>query len=204
MTNWSELRARAASDVGAPPTAHRRGDSPGFVALLPQLLLYKWITGSWIVSSYSTRRVRLQLRIAARVERALQHPERTVLLVAGAAARRGRDVRRRWDGRGKLLSSVAIVFADPHLPGRQLVRLAVRRQLWPSRVRRRVRPRRAVSRRLFCVGGRTPPRWLGGSSLFAVASVCLSIAQMIQYWMHIIPFSNTTWAQYRALFLRFR
>ena len=37
-----------------------------------------------------------------------------------------------------------------------------------------------------------------------VLAVLLSVAQMIQYWMHIIPFSDTTWAQYRALFLQFR
>jgi len=35
-------------------------------------------------------------------------------------------------------------------------------------------------------------------------AVVLSIAQMIQYWLRIIPFADTTWAQYRELFLRFR
>jgi len=27
--------------------------------------------------------------------------------------------------------------------------------------------------------------------------------QMLQYWLGIIPEQDTTWAQYRALFLRF-
>jgi hypothetical protein len=36
------------------------------------------------------------------------------------------------------------------------------------------------------------------------AAVVLSIAQMIQYWTGILPYANTTWAQYRALFLRFQ
>jgi hypothetical protein len=38
---------------------------------------------------------------------------------------------------------------------------------------------------------------------FAVMAVALSIAQMIQYWMGIIPYSDVTWDQYRTLFLRF-
>ena len=32
----------------------------------------------------------------------------------------------------------------------------------------------------------------------------LSIAQMIQYWLGIIPMWDTTWDQYVRLFLRFR
>ena len=34
--------------------------------------------------------------------------------------------------------------------------------------------------------------------------VLLSIAQMIQYWIGVLPIANTTWEQYRALFLRFQ
>jgi hypothetical protein len=34
--------------------------------------------------------------------------------------------------------------------------------------------------------------------------VLLSTAQMIQYWLGILPIANTTWSEYRALFLRFR
>jgi hypothetical protein len=48
------------------------------------------------------------------------------------------------------------------------------------------------------------PRVLLVVAIFAFASVCLSIAQMVQYWMHLIPFQDTTWEQYRMLFLRFR
>ena len=38
---------------------------------------------------------------------------------------------------------------------------------------------------------------------FAVMAVALSIAQMVQYWMGIIPYSDVTWDQYRSFFLRF-
>jgi hypothetical protein len=34
--------------------------------------------------------------------------------------------------------------------------------------------------------------------------VLLSTAQMIQYWLRILPTADTTWEQYRALFLTFR
>ena len=40
-------------------------------------------------------------------------------------------------------------------------------------------------------------------SAFAALAVALSIAQMLQYWMGIIPYSDVTWDQYRSLFLRF-
>ena len=34
--------------------------------------------------------------------------------------------------------------------------------------------------------------------------VALSIAQMVQYWLRVLPIADTTWTQYRDLFLRFR
>ena len=34
--------------------------------------------------------------------------------------------------------------------------------------------------------------------------VALSTAQMLQYWLGILPIADTTWQQYRELFLRFR
>jgi hypothetical protein len=32
--------------------------------------------------------------------------------------------------------------------------------------------------------------------------VSLSVFQMLQYWNHVLPFSDTTWDQYRSMFLR--
>jgi hypothetical protein len=40
-------------------------------------------------------------------------------------------------------------------------------------------------------------------TLFAGLAVALSIIQMLQYWAGIIPYSNVTWDQYRAFFMRF-
>lgn len=39
--------------------------------------------------------------------------------------------------------------------------------------------------------------------LFVTLTVALSIVQMLQYWLRIIPISDTTWDLYRAIFLRF-
>jgi hypothetical protein len=39
----------------------------------------------------------------------------------------------------------------------------------------------------------------------AISALCaLSLLQMYQYWIGVVPFSDTTWEQYRALFLRLR
>ena len=48
------------------------------------------------------------------------------------------------------------------------------------------------------------PMARGLVAMASAAAVLLSIVQMIQYWIGILPFANTTWAQYRALFLRFQ
>jgi hypothetical protein len=46
-------------------------------------------------------------------------------------------------------------------------------------------------------------RWRLAVSVAATLAVALSIVQMIQYWLRIIPFSGTTWETYRSIFLRF-
>ena len=45
-------------------------------------------------------------------------------------------------------------------------------------------------------GERPLPGWPCG--------VALSVFQMLQYWNGVLPMSDTTWAQYRAIFLRLR
>jgi hypothetical protein len=42
-----------------------------------------------------------------------------------------------------------------------------------------------------------------GVGVAVAGLVVLSTAQMIQYWLRILPLANTTWDQYRSLFLRF-
>jgi hypothetical protein len=45
---------------------------------------------------------------------------------------------------------------------------------------------------------------LAMTSTVAVVLVALSTFQMLQYWYGIVPFSDTTWEQYRELFLEWR
>lgn len=40
------------------------------------------------------------------------------------------------------------------------------------------------------------------AALAAGFAVALSVFQMLQYWNRVLPFSDTTWDQYRAIFLR--
>jgi hypothetical protein len=47
------------------------------------------------------------------------------------------------------------------------------------------------------------PRWLmRGVYILSAVAVGLSTIQMLQYWMGLVPTADTTWEQYRALFLR--
>jgi hypothetical protein len=38
----------------------------------------------------------------------------------------------------------------------------------------------------------------------ATLATTLSVVQMIQYWLRVWPVRDTTWDQYRSLFLTFR
>ncbi len=52
----------------------------------------------------------------------------------------------------------------------------------------------------WCAGRPRLVRFVAAGTSLAVA---LSVVQMAQYWIGVVPFADTTWAQYRALFLRF-
>ena len=45
-----------------------------------------------------------------------------------------------------------------------------------------------------------PRQWAVSAAI--VAAVYLSIVQMLQYWNHVMPMSDTTWDHYRSVFLR--
>jgi hypothetical protein len=42
------------------------------------------------------------------------------------------------------------------------------------------------------------------ATVAVVLAVALNLFQMVQYWDHVLPFSDTTWDQYRHVFLRWR
>lgn len=51
---------------------------------------------------------------------------------------------------------------------------------------------------------RRRPRLVAPAAACVTVLVALSCVQMVQYWLRILPMANTTWPQYRDLFLRFR
>jgi hypothetical protein len=42
------------------------------------------------------------------------------------------------------------------------------------------------------------------ATVVVVLALALNLFQMLQYWNHVLPFSDTTWDQYRRVFLRWQ
>ena len=64
---------------------------------------------------------------------------------------------------------------------------------------------------IFAIGLSGLYSWCGRRTMTAAAVACvasvavaLSVFQMLQYWTGVLPFSDTTWDQYRAVFLRMK
>jgi hypothetical protein len=170
--------------------------------LLPQFVLYKWTTGSWIVNSYQLLNNRFAFgspRVAAvlfSTQKGLFFWSPLLLLaVVGAFVARG------W-ARG-LVAAAAIVF------GLQAYIVASWSdwQLGGSYGSRAFTDGLGLAAPLVAAcfewaAARRHVRTL--IAAFAALAVLLSIVQMVQYWNGIIPFADTTWAQYRSVFLRLR
>ncbi|MDP9322246.1 MAG: hypothetical protein M3P13_01320 [Acidobacteriota bacterium] len=50
---------------------------------------------------------------------------------------------------------------------------------------------------------RNPARWRAVTSVVVIA-IALNLFQMLQYWNGVMPMSDTTWSQYRGVFLKWR
>ena len=59
---------------------------------------------------------------------------------------------------------------------------------------------------IACVFDRIAPKrvLVVAISVFAAGAVVVSTVQMLQYWYHVMPMSDTTWEQYRAVFMQLR
>src|SRR5829696_174739 len=122
--------------------------------------------------------------------------EGTVLLGAAAAAG-GRRVRMAAARPPPLADSRGTRPDRAHLPDRQLVGLAIRRELRASRLRRCVSAACSGARRLVRARRRRT------AVAAVVVTLCaLSMFQMLQYWHGVLPMSDLTWPQYRSVFLR--
>jgi hypothetical protein len=189
-----ELRTRGASLALAAVAAA--------IAAAPNFVLYKWITGQWFVSSYAAVGAGFNfgsphlVDVLFSTQKGLFFWSPILLLaVVGAALAKG------WT-RGLVVPASIIFIAD--------VYLVASWSYWQFGA--------TFGHRAFTDGfGLAAPflastfewaarrRWtVAVVSLLATAVVLLSAAQMIQYWMGILPTADTTWTQYRMLFLRFQ
>jgi hypothetical protein len=174
----------------------------GAIAAAPQFALYKWVTGRWLVSSYSAVGGEFNfgsphlVGVLASTQKGLFFWSPILLFaVAGALLANG------WT-RGLVVPAFVIFVAD--------VYLVASWNYWQFGA--------TFGHRAFTDGfGLAAPllasafEWSARRrgrcavvTLCATAMVLLSAAQMIQYWMGILPTADTTWTQYRTLFLRFR
>jgi hypothetical protein len=174
----------------------------GTLVLAPQLALYKSITGQWFVNAYVTHGMRFAwgsphlTAVLFSTQKGLFFWSPVLLLsVAGIVVATGR-------ARALALAAVVLFalqtwliaswpewqfgatfghrgFTDGFALATPFVASAF---AWAGRHRR------------------TMPLVAAG----ATAAVLLSVAQMYQYWIGVLPQADTTWAQYRDLFLRFR
>ena len=174
----------------------------GISVLLPQFVLYKWTTGSWIVNSYQLLNNRFAFG-SPQLAAVLFSPQKglffwsplLLLAVVGAFVARG------W-ARG-LVAAAAIVF------GLQAYIVASWSdwQLGGSYGSRAFTDGLGLAAPLvaacfeWAAARRHAHTLIAG---FAAVAVLLCVVQMVQYWNGIIPFAGTTWAQYRSLFLRLR
>jgi len=170
------------------------------MCVLPQLLIYKWATGHWIVNAYPEGSFSLG---SSHVVATLFSTERglffwsPLLLLAVV----GLFVARQW-ARGLAAATVITLAVDTFLMAHWF--------MWDLGAGYGHRGY-TDALGLFAIfiasffdwSARRP--WLArGVALVAALLVALSIVQMWQYWVGIMPNENTTWAQYRAAFLRVR
>ena len=174
----------------------------GVVIVIPQLALYRWITGSWIANSYRVFNVAF-LWGSPRLAGVLFSTQKglffwsplLLLAVFGAVVSKG------WTRRLALAAGVTFAahtylvaswwdwqFGDTygHRAFTDGFGLAA-----PF-----------LARAFECAASRPIGRRL--VPILATAAVLLSVVQMIQYWIGILPRTNTTWEQYQSLFLRLR
>jgi hypothetical protein len=201
VTRSSDLRARVGS-MWERRTWLAAATLVGAVGILPQLLLYRMSTSSWLVSPYSALDAGFSfgsphlVGVLFSTQKGLFFwSPLLVFAVIGAIVAKG------WT-RGIVLPAVAIFVIQTYLAaswwdwqfgasyghraftdgfGLTAVLLAACFQ-WAAR---RAHVRRAVT-------------------MVAAVCVALSVVQMLQYWTRSIPEANTSWDQYRESFLRFR
>jgi hypothetical protein len=168
--------------------------------VLPQLIIYRRATGSWLVSSYSAVGSGFifdsphVLDVLFSTQKGLFFWSPLLLLaVAGLVVGRG------WAQR--FVVPVAVIFTiDTYL-----IASWSDWQFGASYGHRGFTDGLgvlAIFLAAFFAWTAERPRLARFVTAGVALAVLMSTAQMLQYWLGILPMANTTWEQYRAIFLR--
>ena len=198
ITGVSELRGRVAFLRAHWHKALLVGATAGLL-VLPQLVMYRLATGQWIASPYGS--LGWFDFGSPRILQVLFSPQKGLLF---------------WSP--VLVFSVAGFAFLPRAMPEIVLPLAIVLPLdlyliasWPDwqfggsyghRAFTDILPVFAVGMAAFFSRVRGT-RLAVAVGIVVTLAVALSIAQMLQYWLGIIPFSDTTWDLYRSIFLRF-
>lgn len=201
ITSWDEARVRAAALL-ARWRLLAIAAAAGMAVLAPQLALYKWITGEWIVNSYDAFGMGFRFGsphladVLFSTQKGLFFWSPVLLLsVFGVFVASGR-------ARALILPAAATFALQAWL-----IASWSQWQFGASFGHRGFTDGFALAAPFLAASfaWASRRRWaVPAFALAAAACVALSVAQMIQYWIGVLPMSDTTWAQYQELFLRFR
>lgn len=172
------------------------------IGIAPQLAYYRWVTGSWIVNPYAATGLHFSLLsphlfgVLLSTQRGLFFWSPALLLaVAGAF------VTRAW-ARERLLAVAVVLLLH--------VWIVASWSEWQYGASYGQRPfiesfaLIAILIAAFFTWVSERPRLVLVTGGFAALATLLSVVQMLQYWLHVWPTRDITWAQYRSLFLVFR
>jgi hypothetical protein len=202
LSRWRDLPVRMTALVDrVRPLAIATVVAASFV--VPQLVLYRWATGAWLVNPYQLIGQGFSVGSSLHVTDVLFSAQKGLFFWSPALllAVLGAVVAHAWS-RG-IVWATAAVFAAQTL----LYASWSNWQLGGSYGHRGFTDALALAAPMIASAyawASARPRMRAIVAAFATAAVVLSIVQMIQYWIGIIPFDGTTWPQYRTLFLRFR
>jgi hypothetical protein len=201
IVSWRDVQARAL-ELRDRLRLLALAAAAGVAVLAPQLALYKWITGQWLVNAYVTHGVGFTFgapHLAAvlfSTQKGLFFWSPILLLsVAGVFLATGR-------ARALVLPAVVLFAIQAWL-----IASWVQWQFGASFGHRGFTDGFALAAPFIAASFDWAARHRRTVPVFAVtatAAVLLSTAQMIQYWIGVLPMTDTTWTQYTDLFLRFR
>jgi hypothetical protein len=200
VTAWADIRARAV-DLWQRRWWLTIMAGIALAGIWPQLALYRQATQSWLISPYGALDVGFTFR-APHLMGVLFSPQKglffwspvLLLAVAGMALARG------W-ARNFVVPAAFALALDIYL-------IASWRdwQFGASYGHRGFTDTfglLAIFLAAFFAWAARQPRLVRVVAAATTMAVALSTVQMLQYWQRILPIADTTWAQYRELFLRF-